>query len=71
MKLKEFGPPGGRASKILLCRSATGVPDRCEQSQRWLKFGVEKDSVKYLLHLSQMSQATILIKAKGLKTSPS
>ena len=24
MKLKEFGPPGGgRASKILLCRSAT------------------------------------------------
>ena len=25
MKLKEFGPPGGRgASKILLCRSATG-----------------------------------------------
>ena len=25
MKLKEFGPPGGRASKILLCRSATAV----------------------------------------------
>ena len=25
MKLKEFGPPGGRASKILLCRSATGL----------------------------------------------
>ena len=25
MKLKEFGPPGGgHASKILLCRSATG-----------------------------------------------
>ena len=24
MKLKEFRPPGGRASKILLCRSATG-----------------------------------------------
>ena len=23
MKLKEFGPPGGRTSKILLCRSAT------------------------------------------------
>ena len=23
MKLKEFGPPGGGASKILLCRSAT------------------------------------------------
>ena len=23
MKLKEFGPRGGRASKILLCRSAT------------------------------------------------
>ena len=25
MKLKEFGPRGGRASKILLCRSATGM----------------------------------------------
>ena len=24
MTLKEFGPPGGDASKILLCRSATG-----------------------------------------------
>ena len=24
MKLKEFGTPGGGASKILLCRSATG-----------------------------------------------
>ena len=26
MKLKEFGPPGGCASKILLCRSATATP---------------------------------------------
>ena len=25
MKLKEFGPQGGRASKILLCRSATVI----------------------------------------------
>ena len=25
MKLKEFGPGGGRASKILLCKSATGT----------------------------------------------
>ena len=25
MKLKEFGPPRGRASKILLCRSATEI----------------------------------------------
>ena len=25
MKLKEFGPPGGRASKILLCKSATVI----------------------------------------------
>ena len=29
MKLKEFGPPGGgHASKILLCRSATGYGQR-------------------------------------------
>ena len=25
MKLKEFGLPGGGASKILLCRSATAI----------------------------------------------
>ena len=30
MKLKEFGPPGGRSSKILLCRSATDVVTLCK-----------------------------------------
>ena len=29
MKLKEFGLPGGGASKILLCRYATVYPLKC------------------------------------------
>ena len=31
MKMKKIGPRGGRASKILLCRSATGLSElmRC------------------------------------------
>ena len=36
MKLKEFGPPGGHASKILLCRSAT--------AHNWKHYNVQSDS---------------------------
>ena len=32
MKLKEFGPPGGGAFKILLCRSATAPPPQAQNS---------------------------------------
>ena len=39
MKLKEFGPPGGRASKILLCRSAT---DYVNISNSWTMYEVQK-----------------------------
>ena len=60
IKFKEFGTPGGRGSKILLCRSTTTLNLRCDALVSGLK------SITHIYQVSRFHGASFWHSTPGL-----
>ena len=61
MKLKEFGPPGGRASKILLCRSATDCGSWMAPVNLWCYSHWRFDCMLFIVGTTHQEWRTVTI----------